>query len=163
MYGEGILTTLGLLASSLVVGGILALAFALALTGPSKSLQRIVGAYTFVMRGTPLLIQIYMISAHPARLPQRGGDDAACHQPGQLLACHAGRHGRGQPHLFRFLPAVRSLSGDGDLPLLHLLPDRLVQAGRAPFSGTPGTPETLKDSYPCAASTILYRARVSAT
>ena len=45
----------------LVVGGILALAFALALTGPSKVLQRIVGAYTFVIRGTPLLIQVYMI------------------------------------------------------------------------------------------------------
>ncbi len=61
MYGEGILTTLGLLASSLVVGGILALVFALALTGPSKVLQRIVGAYTFVIRGTPLLIQVYII------------------------------------------------------------------------------------------------------
>ncbi len=61
MYGEGILTTLGLLASSLAVGGVLALLFALALTGPSKLLQRIVGAYTFVIRGTPLLIQVYMI------------------------------------------------------------------------------------------------------
>ena len=61
LYGEGILTTLGLLVSSLVVGGVLALIFALALTGPSKVLRRIVGAYTFVIRGTPLLIQVYMI------------------------------------------------------------------------------------------------------
>ena len=61
MYGEGIVTTLWLLSSSLVVGGVLALLFALALTGPWKWLQRIVGAYTFVIRGTPLLIQIYMI------------------------------------------------------------------------------------------------------
>ncbi len=61
MYGEGLLTTLGLLASSLAVGGVLALLFALALTGNSVWLRRIVGAYTFVIRGTPLLIQVYMI------------------------------------------------------------------------------------------------------
>ena len=61
MYGQGILTTLGLLASSLAVGGALALGFALALTGPYKALQTIVGAYTFVIRGTPLLIQVYLI------------------------------------------------------------------------------------------------------
>jgi arginine/ornithine transport system permease protein len=61
MYGEGLLTTLGLLISSLAVGGVLALIFALVLTGQSNVLQRIVGAYTFVIRGTPLLIQVYMI------------------------------------------------------------------------------------------------------
>jgi His/Glu/Gln/Arg/opine family amino acid ABC transporter permease subunit len=61
MYGEGIVTTLWLLITSLVVGAVLALLFALALTGPWKWLQRIVGAYTFVIRGTPLLIQVYMI------------------------------------------------------------------------------------------------------
>ncbi|APW37710.1 amino acid ABC transporter permease [Rhodoferax koreense] len=61
MYGEGILTTLGLLFSSLAIGAVLALIFALALTGPSVLLQRIVGAYTFVIRGTPLLIQVYLI------------------------------------------------------------------------------------------------------
>ena len=56
LYGTGILTTLGLLASSLAVGGVLALIFALMLTGPIKPLQWLVSAYTFVMRGTPLLI-----------------------------------------------------------------------------------------------------------
>ncbi len=61
LYGEGILTTLWLLSSSLVVGGVMAVLFALALTGPWKWLARIVGAYTFVIRGTPLLIQVYMI------------------------------------------------------------------------------------------------------
>ena len=61
MYGEGILTTLGLLVSSLVVGGVMALAFALMLTGPWKWLQRVVGVYTFIVRGTPLLLQVYMI------------------------------------------------------------------------------------------------------
>ena len=61
LYGEGILTTLWLLSSSLVIGGVMAVLFALALTGPWQWLARIVGAYTFVIRGTPLLIQVYMI------------------------------------------------------------------------------------------------------
>ncbi len=61
MYGEGVMTTVWLLLSSLAVGGALALLFALALTGPWPWLQRVVGAYTFVIRGTPLLIQVYMI------------------------------------------------------------------------------------------------------
>ncbi|MEY4883913.1 MAG: hypothetical protein RIS34_1767 [Pseudomonadota bacterium] len=61
MYGEGIVTTLVLLFSSLAAGGVLALLFALMLTGRSVFLQRLVGAYTFVIRGTPLLIQVYLI------------------------------------------------------------------------------------------------------
>jgi arginine/ornithine transport system permease protein len=61
MYGEGIVTTLVLLFSSLAVGGVLALLFALMLAGRSVFLQRLVGAYTFVIRGTPLLIQVYLI------------------------------------------------------------------------------------------------------
>jgi arginine/ornithine transport system permease protein len=61
LYGEGIVTTLWLLSSSLAIGAVLALLFALALTGRSLLLQRVVGAYTFVIRGTPLLIQVYMI------------------------------------------------------------------------------------------------------
>ena len=61
LYGEGVLTTLLLLGSSLAVGAVLALMFALALTAPSRLLQRLVGGYTFVVRGTPLLIQVYLI------------------------------------------------------------------------------------------------------
>lgn len=61
LYGEGILTTLGLLFSSLGIGAVLALIFALALTGPWAPLRWMVGAYTYVMRGTPLLIQVYLI------------------------------------------------------------------------------------------------------
>jgi arginine/ornithine transport system permease protein len=61
LYGSGILTTLGLLFSSLAVGAVLALIFALVLTGPFAVLRWLVGAYTYVIRGTPLLIQIYMI------------------------------------------------------------------------------------------------------
>ena len=61
LYGKGILTTLGLLFSSLAVGGVLALIFALALTGPYAALRWLVSAYTYVIRGTPLLIQVYLI------------------------------------------------------------------------------------------------------
>ena len=61
LYGEGILTTLALLFSSLAIGAVLALLFALALTGRSAVLRAVVGAYTYVVRGTPLLIQVYLI------------------------------------------------------------------------------------------------------
>ena len=61
LYGTGIVTTLSLLFSSLAVGAVLALLFALALTGPWALLRWIVGAYTYVIRGTPLLIQVYLI------------------------------------------------------------------------------------------------------
>ena len=61
LYGTGILTTLSLLFSSLAVGAVLALLFALALTGPWAPLRWVVGAYTYVIRGTPLLIQVYLI------------------------------------------------------------------------------------------------------
>jgi arginine/ornithine transport system permease protein len=61
LFGTGILTTLGLLFSSLAIGAVLALVFALALTGPWATLRWVVGAYTYVVRGTPLLIQVYLI------------------------------------------------------------------------------------------------------
>ena len=61
LFGAGIITTLSLLLSSLAVGAVLALAFALLLTGPWAPLRWIVGAYTYVIRGTPLLIQVYLI------------------------------------------------------------------------------------------------------
>lgn len=61
LYGEGLVTTLWLLASSLVVGAVMALLMALALTGPVAWLRWVVGAYTFFIRGTPLLIQVYLI------------------------------------------------------------------------------------------------------
>lgn len=61
MYGEGVVTTLTLLLSSLGVGAILAVLFALALTSSMAPLRMVVGAYTYVIRGTPLLIQLYLI------------------------------------------------------------------------------------------------------
>lgn len=61
LYLTGITTTLGLLFSSLAIGAVLALVFALALTSRWAVLRWIVGSYTYVIRGTPLLIQVYLI------------------------------------------------------------------------------------------------------
>lgn len=61
LFGNGIVTTLMLLASSLAAGGILAFLMALALTGPWAALRWPVSAFTFIFRGTPLLIQVYLI------------------------------------------------------------------------------------------------------
>jgi len=61
LFGNGIVITLWLLFASLAVGAVLALVFALILTGPWAPLRWLVGAYTFVIRGTPLLIQVYLI------------------------------------------------------------------------------------------------------
>ena len=61
LYGQGILTTLWLLFSSLGIGAVLALIFALVLTGPWAPLRWLVATYTYVIRGTPLLLQVYMI------------------------------------------------------------------------------------------------------
>lgn len=61
LYAEGLATTLKLLLASLAVGGVLAIALALALHSRWGWLRRLVGAYTYVIRGTPLLIQVYLI------------------------------------------------------------------------------------------------------
>ncbi len=61
LYGQGLWTTLKLLLSSLAVGGVLALFLALALNSRHAWLRWLVGSYTYVIRGTPLLIQVYLI------------------------------------------------------------------------------------------------------
>lgn len=61
LYAEGLLTTLKLLLASLAVGGVLAVGLALALNSRWRWLRAIVGSYTYVIRGTPLLIQVYLI------------------------------------------------------------------------------------------------------
>lgn len=61
LYGEGLATTLKLLLSSLAIGAVLALLGALALVSRSWLLRKTVGAFTYFMRGTPLLIQVYLI------------------------------------------------------------------------------------------------------
>ena len=61
MYGRGLIVTLSLLLSSLATGGILALLCALALTSGYTVLEKVIGAFTYFVRGTPLLIQVYLI------------------------------------------------------------------------------------------------------
>lgn len=61
LFGQGLLTTLTLLLTSLAAGSLLALLLALLLTGPWALARALVGAYTYVLRGTPLLIQVYLI------------------------------------------------------------------------------------------------------
>ena len=60
-YWHGLLTTLSLLLSSLGIGAVLAVACALALTNGPWVLQKLVGSFTYFVRGTPLLIQVYLI------------------------------------------------------------------------------------------------------
>lgn len=61
LYAEGVLNTLWLLLTSVSAGAVLAVLCALALTGRMAWLRTLVGAYTFAIRGTPLLIQVYLI------------------------------------------------------------------------------------------------------
>lgn len=60
-FWHGLLTTLGLLLSSLGIGAVLAIACALALTSGPWAVQKLVGGFTYFVRGTPLLIQLYLI------------------------------------------------------------------------------------------------------
>lgn len=61
LYADGLVTTVWLLATSLIAGAVLAVFCALALSSKSRGLRYVVSAYTFVIRGTPLLIQVYLI------------------------------------------------------------------------------------------------------
>lgn len=61
MYGHGLLITLWLLLSSLAIGMVLAVSAALALTSGNAWLARPAAAFTYFIRGTPLLIQVYLI------------------------------------------------------------------------------------------------------
>lgn len=61
LYAQGAATTVRLLLISLLVGAGLALLMAVALTGRHAVPRQLVSACTFVIRGTPLLIQVYLI------------------------------------------------------------------------------------------------------
>lgn len=61
LYAEGAWITVQLTVGALLFGGVLALGMALALTGPWRWLAWPVQVYTFCIRGTPLLIQVYLI------------------------------------------------------------------------------------------------------
>ena len=61
LYADGLVNTLWLLITSVSAGGVLAVVCALTLTSGPVWLKAVVAAYTFVIRGTPLLIQVYLI------------------------------------------------------------------------------------------------------
>lgn len=68
LFASGMVTTVWLLAACLLIGGVLAVLFALALTSRMAWLRWLVSGYTYVIRGTPLLIQIYLIYYGVAQL-----------------------------------------------------------------------------------------------
>lgn len=61
LYGQGLIVTLQLTLISLAVGAVLALLCALALVSPRRLARWPARAFTYFMRGTPLLIQVYLI------------------------------------------------------------------------------------------------------
>lgn len=61
LFAEGTLNALALLALSLLAGGLLALPLAVARVSSTPWLRGPVWAFTYVLRGTPLLIQVYLI------------------------------------------------------------------------------------------------------
>ena len=61
MYWEGSVNSLALLLVSLCVGGLLSLPMALARVSARAWLRGPVWLFTYVLRGTPLLIQVYLI------------------------------------------------------------------------------------------------------
>ncbi|WP_272006570.1 ABC transporter permease [Roseovarius sp. ZX-A-9] len=58
---DGLWLTLGLVALALLVGFVIALPTALARLSPLVPLRVVAGAYVFFFRGTPLLVQIFLI------------------------------------------------------------------------------------------------------
>lgn len=61
LYGQGLLTTAGLLAVSLAAGLVVALPLALARASAQRWLAAPVWCFTYVIRGTPLLVQLFLI------------------------------------------------------------------------------------------------------
>lgn len=61
LFGKGVLMTLGLLALSLGFGMLFALPLAVLRSLPSPWVWRPVWLYTYVIRGTPLLAQLYLL------------------------------------------------------------------------------------------------------
>jgi arginine/ornithine transport system permease protein len=61
LYGQGLLTTFGLLIASLACGGLCALPLAVLRAAPQRWLWWPVWAGTYVIRGTPLLVQLFLL------------------------------------------------------------------------------------------------------
>ncbi|HSV68533.1 MAG TPA: ABC transporter permease [Methylibium sp.] len=61
LYASGLATTLQLLAISLVAGGVVALPLAVARVHPARWVHGPVWAFTYAIRGTPLLVQLFLV------------------------------------------------------------------------------------------------------
>lgn len=61
LYYHGTLVTLALLAAALLAGGLCALPLAMLRSLPIAWLSRPVWAFTYVIRGTPLLVQLFLL------------------------------------------------------------------------------------------------------
>jgi arginine/ornithine transport system permease protein len=61
MYGEGLRTTLVLLFLSLLTSFVLAVPLAVARVSPNALMSKSVWCYTYVLRGTPLLVQLFIL------------------------------------------------------------------------------------------------------
>ncbi|WP_287420026.1 ABC transporter permease subunit, partial [Reinekea sp.] len=60
-YWDGLVTTVQLVFLSLLVGGLLAVPLAIMRTSKNRLINWPVWFFTYIFRGTPLLIQLYMI------------------------------------------------------------------------------------------------------
>lgn len=60
-YGEGLVTTVQLVFASLVIGLFLAVPLAIGRSSKRRWISLPIYAYTYVFRGTPLLVQLYLI------------------------------------------------------------------------------------------------------
>lgn len=69
MFAHGMWVTFYMLAGLLLCGGLIALCTALALTSRIWALRKVASFCTYFIRGTPLLIQIYLIYFGIAQLP----------------------------------------------------------------------------------------------
>ncbi len=68
LYASGVVVTLELLAISLALGLVFAIPLAVARASTVKWLALTIAAFTFVIRGTPLLVQVYLIYYGVAQL-----------------------------------------------------------------------------------------------
>ncbi len=61
LFARGLLMTTMLVVLALAIGGSLAIPLAVARANRSPVLNQVIGAYVYVFRGTPLLVQLYLI------------------------------------------------------------------------------------------------------
>jgi len=62
LFGKGILVTIGLAISTIIIGILLGTPLSLMLLSKSKVLKRIAKVYVDIVRGTPLLLQLYIFA-----------------------------------------------------------------------------------------------------